>query len=63
MEEEEYMVILYFFLPVRKSFIFALWIVSGFVPSLWDGSAGSRAWGQDGRGCVLSRARKSLAGW
>lgn len=64
-EEGEYMVILHFPLPVRKRnrFIFTPWIVPEFVPSLWDGSAGSRAWGQDGRGCVLRRARKSLAGW
>lgn len=62
-EEGEYMVMLYFFFPVRKRFIFTLWLVSGFVLSLWDGSAGSRAWGQRGRGCVLRRAGKSLAGW
>lgn len=62
-QEGQYVVTFYFFLPVRKRFIFTLWCVSGFAGSLWDGSAGSRAWGQDGRGCVLRRARESLAGW
>lgn len=61
-----FIVLFFFFPPVRKMFIFTAWHASWFVPSLQDGVLGMAVLGAGrgvrlGRVCVSEKGRKRAA--